>query len=126
MHGEGPALATHGRASLRAGAALHDLLVQLLVDGLDRAVDLGIGWAELVRYQLHQKIDAVGARIVAEVTAEVDNLPAYKALADVRATKDHSEAVLDLIDRPDSPCSADADLARAAKDEVSALFSWID
>jgi len=36
------------------------------------------------------------------------------------------QAVLDLIDRPDSPCSADADLARAAKDEVSALFSWID
>ena len=36
------------------------------------------------------------------------------------------QAVLDLIDRPDSPCNADADLARAAKDEVVALFSWID
>lgn len=36
------------------------------------------------------------------------------------------QAVLDLIDRPDSPCNADAGLARAAKDEVSALFTWID
>jgi len=36
------------------------------------------------------------------------------------------QAVLDLIDRPDSPCGSDEDLARAAKDEVSALFRWID
>ena len=36
------------------------------------------------------------------------------------------QAVLDLIDRPDNPCSADDRIAQAAKDEVSALFSWID
>jgi hypothetical protein len=36
------------------------------------------------------------------------------------------QAVLDLIDRPDSPYSADHQLAQAARDEVSALFSWID
>ena len=36
------------------------------------------------------------------------------------------QAVLDLIDRPDSPCNAEAEVARAAKDEVAALFAWID
>src|ERR1700692_3475199 len=44
-------------ASRRAGAARHDLLVQFLVDDLDRAVDLGIGHAELMRDQLHQEVD---------------------------------------------------------------------
>ena len=37
------------------------------------------------------------AKILAEVTGEVDSLPAYKALADVRATKDHSATNLDMI-----------------------------
>jgi hypothetical protein len=36
------------------------------------------------------------------------------------------QAALDLLDRPGSPCSADARLAEAARDEVGALFSWID
>ena len=36
------------------------------------------------------------------------------------------QAVLDLIDRPDSVCSGDAELAEAARDEVRALFRWID
>lgn len=36
------------------------------------------------------------------------------------------QAVLDLIDRPDGPCAANPLLSEAAKDEVSALFSWID
>jgi|GEM_PF-3999315 len=41
-------------ALLRARSALHDLLVQLLVDSVDGAVDLGIGHTELMRDQLHQ------------------------------------------------------------------------
>lgn len=36
------------------------------------------------------------------------------------------QAVLDLIDRPDSPCSANAQVAQAARDEVIALFNWIE
>jgi hypothetical protein len=36
------------------------------------------------------------------------------------------QAVLDLIDRPDSPCAANKDMTQAAKAEVSALFSWIE
>ena len=36
------------------------------------------------------------------------------------------QAVIDLIDRPDSPLVADPKLTQAAKDEVTALFSWID
>jgi hypothetical protein len=43
----------HSRAVMRAasrpaGSALHDLLVQFMIDDLDRAVDLGIGHAELM------------------------------------------------------------------------------
>jgi hypothetical protein len=45
--------------SRRAGSALHDLLVQLLVDDLDGAIDLGIGLAELVRDQFYEEIDAL-------------------------------------------------------------------
>ena len=41
----------------RAGSAGHDLLVQLLVDGLHRAVDLGAGRAELIGNQLNQEVD---------------------------------------------------------------------
>ena len=36
------------------------------------------------------------------------------------------QAVLDLIDRPDSAASANEQLAQAAKDEVIALFRWIE
>ena len=36
-------------ALLRARSALHDLLVQLLVHGVDGAVDLGVRDAELMR-----------------------------------------------------------------------------
>ena len=42
----------------RALPAHHDLLVQLLIDDLHRAVDLGIGRAELMRNQLYREVDA--------------------------------------------------------------------
>src|SRR5689334_15453959 len=42
---------------LRPRSTRHDLLVQFLIDGLDRAVDFGAGCAELMGDQLHQKID---------------------------------------------------------------------
>jgi hypothetical protein len=48
--------------SLHAGAARHDLLVQLLIDDLDRAVDLSTGRAELVRDQFHQQVDPLDER----------------------------------------------------------------
>lgn len=50
------------RALRRAGPATHDLLVQLLIDDLDRAVDLGIGRVEVMRNQLHQQIDPLDER----------------------------------------------------------------
>src|SRR6476661_7261052 len=40
------------RPSRRIRSARHDLLVQFLIDDLHRAVDLGIGLAELMRNQL--------------------------------------------------------------------------
>src|ERR1700676_4086180 len=43
--------------SRRAGSARHDLLVQFLIYDLDRAVDLRIGHAKLIRNQLHQQVD---------------------------------------------------------------------
>jgi hypothetical protein len=36
------------------------------------------------------------------------------------------QAVLDLIDRPDGGYAADPRLAQAAKNEVNALFNWIE
>src|SRR6478735_3238521 len=45
--------------SRRAGTAYHDSLVQFLIDDLDRAVDLVVGHAELMRDQLHQEVDAL-------------------------------------------------------------------
>ena len=51
-----------GRGSPRAVAARHDLLVQLLVDDVDGAIDVGIRLAELMRDQLHQKIDPLDKR----------------------------------------------------------------
>src|SRR6202011_633396 len=51
----GLALAARSTTPLRAGSARYD--VQLLIDCLDRAVDLGIGAAELMRDQLHQEVD---------------------------------------------------------------------
>ena len=47
---------------LRPRSARHDLLVQLLIDGLNRPVDFGAGRAELVRDQLHQQVDALDER----------------------------------------------------------------
>ena len=40
-----------GSASSRAGSALHDPLIQLLIHGPDRVIDLGIGQAKLMRNQ---------------------------------------------------------------------------
>ena len=48
------------------------------------------------------------------------------AAADRDGLERARQAVLDLIDRADSPWAADAQLAQAAKEEVGALFSWID
>jgi hypothetical protein len=42
------------RMSRRAGSAFDDPLTQFLIDDLDRAVDLGIGHAKLMRNQLYQ------------------------------------------------------------------------
>lgn len=36
------------------------------------------------------------------------------------------DAVLDLIDAPNSPCASNPQLRQAAKDEVGALFNWVD
>src|ERR1700722_20759046 len=43
--------------SRRPRSAHHNLLVQFLIDDLDRAVDLGIGRAELMRDQFYQQVD---------------------------------------------------------------------
>jgi hypothetical protein len=40
--------------SQRAGSAWHDPLVQSLIYDLNRAVNIGIGHAKLMRNQLHQ------------------------------------------------------------------------
>jgi hypothetical protein len=48
--------------SRRTGSALHDPVIQLLIDGLDRAVDLGVGRAKLMRDQLYKQIDALDER----------------------------------------------------------------
>ncbi len=47
--------------SRRDGAARHEfsLSLELLIDDLDRAVDLGTGKAELMRDQFDQEIDAL-------------------------------------------------------------------
>ncbi len=42
--------------SQRAGSTLHDLVIKLLIDDPDRVVDLGIGYAELMRNQLHEQV----------------------------------------------------------------------
>jgi hypothetical protein len=54
--------------SCRPRSAHHDLLIQLLIHDLDRAVDLGIGFAELMRNQFYQQIDALDERRAAGVT----------------------------------------------------------
>ena len=41
---------------------LRDPLVQLLIHRLNRAIDLGIWYAELMRNQLHQEIDPLDGR----------------------------------------------------------------
>jgi hypothetical protein len=46
-----------GNVSRQAGTTRHDLLIQFLIDDLDRAIDLGVGHAELMRDQLHQEVD---------------------------------------------------------------------
>ena len=51
----------HG-ASRRAGSARHNPFIQFLIDDLDRAVDLGIGHAKLIRDQLHQQVDPLNER----------------------------------------------------------------
>lgn len=48
------------------------------------------------------------------------------AAVDAESLDRTRQAVLDLIERPDGPCAANADVAEAAKAEVSALFSWIE
>lgn len=35
-------------------------------------------------------------------------------------------AVIDLIDAPNSPCASSSELKNAAKEEVGALFEWVD
>ena len=35
-------------------------------------------------------------------------------------------AVIDLIDAPNSPCASSSELKDAAKEEVGALFEWVD
>jgi len=48
--------------SRRAGSARHNFFIELLIYDLDRAVDLGIGYAKLVRNQLHQQVDPLNER----------------------------------------------------------------
>src|SRR5439155_9592148 len=49
-------------ASRRAGSTRHDELVQFLIDDLDRTVDFGVGYAKLMRNELHQQVDAFDGR----------------------------------------------------------------
>ena len=66
--------------SLRAGATRHDLLVQFLIDGLHRAVDLGTGRAELIGNQLHQQVDPLDeGRAAATARAADDGLSRLSA-----------------------------------------------
>src|SRR6266568_2661444 len=46
----------------RAGTTRHDLLIQFLIHDLDRAIDLVIGHAKLMRDQLHQQVDPLDER----------------------------------------------------------------
>ena len=48
------------------------------------------------------------------------------AAVDAESLDRTRQAVLDLIERPDGPCASNADVAHAAREEVSALFSWIE
>ena len=48
--------------SRRAGPGRRDALIQFLIDDLDRAVDFCIGYAKLMRNQLHQQVDAFDGR----------------------------------------------------------------
>ena len=62
-----PVRAMHGpvisnAAPRLAGSARHDPLVQSLINDPDRAVDLGVGHAELMRDQLDQQVDPLDER----------------------------------------------------------------
>ena len=54
----------HGEwsTSRRAGRVRRDALIQFLIDDLHRTVDFGIGYAKLMRNQLHQQVDAFDGR----------------------------------------------------------------
>jgi hypothetical protein len=58
----GPPSRTATPPSRRALAALHDPLIQFLIHNLHRAINLGIGHAELMRNQFHQQVDPLDER----------------------------------------------------------------
>lgn len=48
------------------------------------------------------------------------------AAGDRQSLERARQAVLDLIEAPNSPCASNPQLRQAAKDEVGALFKWVD
>ena len=71
----------------------------------------------------HESLESEGRMLAVRLTL---TLLLNAAAVDRESLERTRQAALDLLDRPGSPCSADARLAEAARDEVGALFTWID
>ena len=124
----------------REGAALDDLIKHPAASVADLAVKLEVlrelssGESPIATRELFKLLAEDALRLTSPSESEgrmlalrlTLTLLLNAAAADRESLERTRQAVLDLVDRPDSPCSADAQLAQAAKSEVNALFTWID
>jgi hypothetical protein len=124
----------------REGSALDDLIKAPAASVADLAVKLEVlrelssGVANVSASEVFRALGDDALRLAAATQAEGRMLALrltlsllLNAAAVDRESLDRTrQAVLDLIERPDGPCASNPQLGEAAKQEVSALFSWID
>jgi len=124
----------------REGAALDDLIKHPAASVADLAVKLEVlrelssGESPIATRELFKLLAEDALRLTSPSESEgrmlalrlTLTLLLNAAAVDRESLERTRQAVLDLIDRPDSPSNADARLAQAARAEVGALFTWID
>jgi hypothetical protein len=96
------------QASVTTAIASNDILRMIADDGL----------------RLTRPIREIEARVTALRLTMTLLLNA--AAGDRQSLERARAAVLDLIEAPASPCASNPQLKQAAKDEVGALFKWVD
>jgi hypothetical protein len=133
--------ATETELRNRESAALDALVKSPATTFADLAVKLEIlkehasGTTSLASKDILRVLAEDGSRLtkpIREIEARVTalrltlTLLLNAAAGDRQSLERAREAVLDLIDAPNSPCASNPQLKAAAKDEVGSLFKWVD